>query len=461
MPRALLILLVIAHLSAHSQVPDSLQLPLDSLVQAKLELLDSIHQQTEAQLQRLKQEYDSVNAGLTLYQQKLQLTIDSLNRVGLPAERMVQKLDSVNQLKGEKLAAIQSAAEELKRKTIGRIEALELPDELKASIEQYTGTLGNLDITLPSTEFSIPSLQLRELPAFSLHGLKGIPSGISDLSLPQIGRELGEVMNNIKSVQQAIPETPTVEAVAAEAEEHAGRFIADQFGELPNLPELPSEEEAKEAMIKEAKKQVVNHFAGKEQQLQSAMENVNKYKQTFSDVQSIKDLPKKAPNPMKDKPLRERLVPGVSLQVQRRNEWWFDVNSYMGYRFSKHFTAGLGWNQRIAYDFNTGKFNSSAKVYGLRSYGEYRLNKGILPRLELECLNTPIRNLPDQTYTTREWVWSAMAGLKKEYEISKSLRGNAQVLYNMFDPEHRSPYLDRLNVRMGVEYSIPKPKRKP
>jgi hypothetical protein len=416
--------------------------------------LDSIHQQTEAQFQQLKQEYDSVNAGLTLHQQKLQFTIDSLNRVGLPAEHMMQKLDSVNQLKEAKLAAIQSTAKELKRKTIGRIEAMELPDELKSSIEQYTGTLGNLDITLPSTEFNIPSLQLKELRAFSLPGLKGIPSGIDALSLPQIDGELGEVMNNIKSVQQAIPETPTVESIAAQVEEQASQFIVDQFGELPSLPELPSEEEAKEAMIKEAKKQVMNHFAGQEQQLQSAMESVSKYKQTFSDVQSIKDLPKKAPNPMKDKPLRERLVPGVTLQVQQRNAWWVDVNPYLGYRFSKYFTAGLGWNQRIVYDGTTGSFNASAKVYGLRSYGEYRLDKGILPRLELECLNTPIRNLPDQTYTARAWVWSAMAGLKKEYKLSQSIRGNAQVLYNLFDPQYKSPYTNRINVRIGVEFSL-------
>jgi hypothetical protein len=157
---------------------------------------------------------------------------------------------------------------------------------------------------------------------------------------------------------------------------------------------------------------------------------------------------------MHGKPLIERLVPGLSLQVQKRNDWWFDFNPYVGYRFTGKITAGLGWNQRIAYDFNSGMFNKEAMVYGPRWYGEYRLKKGFVPRIELEYLNTPVRTPPDFTYDYREWVWSAMAGLKKEYRISKSLRGNAHVLYNLFDPHYKSPYTDRLNVRMGIEYHI-------
>jgi hypothetical protein len=47
-----------------------------------------------------------------------------------------------------------------------------------------------------------------------------------------------------------------------------------------------------------------------------------------------------------------------------------------------------------------------------------------------------------------------MAGLKKEYKLSQSIRGNAQVLYNLFDPQYKSPYTNRINVRMGVEFSL-------
>lgn len=159
---------------------------------------------------------------------------------------------------------------------------------------------------------------------------------------------------------------------------------------------------------------------------------------------------------MKDKPIKERLVPGLSLQIQRRNDWWFDFNPYMGYRFTGRITGGLGWNQRIAYDFKSNEFNKSSRIYGLRTYGEYRLKKGIAPRVEVEVMNSPIRTPPDFSYSTRDWVWSAMVGLKKEYKISKKLRGNAQVLYNVFDAHHKSPYTDRVNIRTGVELQMKK-----
>ena len=91
---------------------------------------------------------------------------------------------------------------------------------------------------------------------------------------------------------------------------------------------------------------------------------------------------------------------------------------------------------------------------------EERRKKGFSGRLEVEVMNTPVRVPPSQDFATQEWVWSAMAGLKKEYKISKSLRGNAQVLYNLFNPHYKSPYTDRLNMRIGIEYKIQKKKNK-
>jgi hypothetical protein len=121
---------------------------------------------------------------------------------------------------------------------------------------------------------------------------------------------------------------------------------------------------------------------------------------------------------------------------------------------------GRGWNHRIAYDFNRGKFNLDMCIYGPRSYGEFRIKKGFSGRLEVDVMNTPVRVPPSQDFATKEWVWGAMAGMKKEYRISKSLRGNAQVLYNLFNPHYKSPYTDRLNMRIGIEYKISKKKPK-
>ena len=108
-----------------------------------------------------------------------------------------------------------------------------------------------------------------------------------------------------------------------------------------------------------AKEKAIDHFAGKQEQLKAAMDKMAKYKQKYSSVSSIKDLPKRPPNAMKGKPLVERLVPGLFFQFQQKNYNLFDFNPYLGYKLSGRFTSGLGWNQRYAYDRRKENWNSS------------------------------------------------------------------------------------------------------
>ena len=60
---------------------------------------------------------------------------------------------------------------------------------------------------------------------------------------------------------------------------------------------------------------------------------------------------------------------------------------------------------------------------------------------------------------SRYWVWSAFAGLKKDYQFTKGVWGNFQILYNLYDDHYSSPYADRLTVRTGFEFPLKK-KRK-
>ncbi|HRK55689.1 MAG TPA: hypothetical protein PK185_17370 [Cyclobacteriaceae bacterium] len=439
----------------HKFIPDSLQ-------SIEFKKLDSIQQQTAIEYQTLKSEYDSITDSYTNLTNKLQTQIDSLSNLDQPFDKLATKLDSVNRVKEEKLFAVKQKAENVKQKAKEKIENLNLPKEVSGEVGKYTAALDQLDITLPDSEFSIPQLNLDEIPKIKLPGLNNPLSGdFGNLNIPEINTNLGEVTEKISSIQQELPATPTVEDVTTKAEEKATELASEKIGDIGGAPEIPaSEEQAKEMLVTEAKKQAIDHFAGKQDKLQAAMDQMSKYKQRYSNVQSIKDLPKKLPNEMHGKPLRERLVPGLSIQIQKRNDWWFDFNPYLGYRFTGRITVGLGWNHRIAFNFDKGEFNPDMYIYGPRSYGEFRIKKGFSGRLEVEVMNTPVRVPPSQDFATQEWIWSAMAGLKKEYRISKSLRGNAQVLYNLFNPHYKSPYTDRLNMRIGVEYKIPKKKPK-
>ena len=62
--------------------------------------------------------------------------------------------------------------------------------------------------------------------------------------------------------------------------------------ELYKLAELNDPAKAKEKAVAMAKEKAVDHFDGKPEQLKAAMDKISKYKQKYSSVPSIKDLPK-------------------------------------------------------------------------------------------------------------------------------------------------------------------------
>jgi hypothetical protein len=52
--------------------------------------------------------------------------------------------------------------------------------------------------------------------------------------------------------------------------------------------------------------------------------------------------------------------------------------------------------------------------------------------------------------------WGSFAGLKKEYKLFKRVRGTATFLYNLYNPDYKSPYSDQINMRFGFEFPMKK-----
>jgi hypothetical protein len=212
--------------------------------------------------------------------------------------------------------------------------------------------------------------------------------------------------------------------------------------------------------MEQVQKQAVNHFAGKEKELQSAMSQINKYKKKYASLSSIKDIPKRARNTMHGKPLIERLVPGISLQVLKKGTALIDFNPQAGYRFNGRLTVGTGWNERIGF-LRYAHVTLKDRIYGPRTFAEFKFKKGFAVRGDIEAMNTIvpplITGINSADPSSRHWVWGVFGGMKKEYTISKGIRGNLQIMYNFHDRFFKiSPYADRLNVRMGFEFPMKK-----
>jgi hypothetical protein len=229
-------------------------------------------------------------------------------------------------------------------------------------------------------------------------------------------------------------------------------------------------EAMKKMALQEVQKEAVNHFAGKEQQLQAAMNKVSQLKMKYPNLKSLQDTLKKRPNAMHGKPLIERILPGFTFQVLKTdNRTSVDFNPWIGYRFNGRLTAGAGWNSRMRLDFRHAHFGSRHGVYGPRVFGQFKLSKGFSARAELECMNTyvppSLQPLLAMDRRRREWVWGVFAGIKKDYTLYKNIKGNVQMLYNVYTLFGHHPtvniYGDALAVRLGFEFPMKKKKEAP
>ncbi|SKC88772.1 hypothetical protein [Ohtaekwangia koreensis] len=473
----ILLLLVVASLQAQQQ--DSLlnALKLDSLSIPKMDALDSIQNSFYARSDSLKLEYKSKFASIDSSRSGLQEKIDSLKSLQLPADKYTQKLDSVLQQREKVVGSLNSKIDGLKSNATNKINKLELSPELQEKASALTGNIQ--DFKLPVKDMNIPSLDLPDNPLKNLDGLNtsiespigkiGELDGLQNITgkagdLSSLTENAGAYQKDIQNITQGnltdVKQLP--QALETKAGDLAGvGDLKKSAGAIdPMLKSVESPEAMKEQAVQQVKEVAINHFAGKEQVLQEAMDKMAKLKNKYSSLNSLSEVGKKRPNEMRDKPLIERLLPGIALQIQKKgNDILVDFNPYIGYRLSGRLTSGLGWNQRYGYNTNHNSFSPSTRVYGPRIYSEFKIGKGFSPRAEVELMNTQVPpKLQSKTsdVTGREWVPGAFIGLKKEYRFIKRVKGTAQIMLRVFNYENKSPYADVLNMRIGFEFPMKK-----
>jgi hypothetical protein len=461
--------------SLQSQLP---QLP-DSL-KPSYQKLDSIRTAFNSEADSLKNKYEQAVSKLDRYTNKLTHSKDSLEKLNLPTDKYTHKIDSVAQLRQKTTSGFNAKASSLKAKTTDKLKGLDLPPQYNEPLQQITGKVDGFNVQ--SDFVKIPEV---DVPGFSMpkvDGVGDIASKAGDIGkigdignlpkvetpvgdLGQIGEQAKELQGDLKNVSKGnLEDVKSIETQAGKIEGvgelQKGTAAIDDY--KSKVGDLNDPDKAKAQAVEMAKEKAIDHFAGKQEQLKAAMDKMAKYKQKYSSVSSIKDLPKRPPNAMKGKPLVERLVPGLFFQYQQKNYNLFDFNPYLGYKLSGRFTTGLGWNQRYGYDRKKENWNSRAIIFGPRAYLDFKLGKGFIGHLETELMNSfvpfSINSHPEAGQ--REWVWGMMMGMKKEYKIYKNLRGTVLIQYNLFNPRYKAPYVDRLNSRIGFEYALKKKVKK-
>ena len=336
------------------------------------------------------------------------------------------------------------------------------------------------DVSLPQA--GIPDVNLPANPGIDVPGKIDIPDvsqSAGSLSIPQdvpsapslkdvntseytskISEQTSGYTDDVKKISEMKPGnigdvSENIEGKAMNLDEVDG--LKTQFDAADKMKRYYDPDVAKEEALSKAKLAAVNHFAGHEEELKAAMQKLSDLKTKFPHKDGVLDLFAKRQRLLLGKPFIEHFIPGLVLQFQKRQSFWVDVNPLLGYRISGRLTGGLGWNQRLAYNFDEHTWDNQNRMYGIRSFADFKLKGKLSARGEAERMNAfvPVSAL-DRSVGDRQWVWSFFAGLKTEFSFSEKVKGNTQVMYSLYNPDHRNIYTDRINIRLGMQIPLRK-----
>lgn len=248
--------------------------------------------------------------------------IDSLSSLQLSTEPYASRFDSLLASKQNKFDEIGERKKQLASETKSKIE------RWQQRIRSRLDSLGFKEVMPSATtaelnQANMPSLALPELPALSTNDFTSLDLS-ADLSI--LNKELPFAsIEGLQEFQENLSGVTDKLSLVSDLKNNAGQTIETAIGEMDAIKEIQKQTQAFESMnplgnpteqlpdadqIKEqAVEKGINHFAGKDEQLSQAMNQISKYKQKYSSVKSLKDIPKKIPNPMKEKSFIERLVP--------------------------------------------------------------------------------------------------------------------------------------------------------
>jgi hypothetical protein len=458
----------------------------DSLIHSK----DSLHTVQQVKLQ--KEKVDSIGQRLQSKTDSVAHALDPSTLMDKGISQLKNKSDSVfNGLLGSKKDTLQQKVNNVKSSVTGATQKVESSIAKVTSPFQEQGaalpninmpetgavnmpslpTPNTLNTNLPQT--TLPTdLPQADIPNIELDKVNEVKAGITEKIAEE--KEGIKGLGQLEELNQLQEKTEVVREVSSKVEavkkEGAGKVAEEALANTDQLKAVSKElsaaekakqyydpQVAKEEMLNKAKLEAVNHFAGHESDLVAVMEKLSAAKAKVPDPDGVIDLFAKRQNTQRGKKWHERLTYGLSLQFQKPSALWLDVNPYVLYKFSDKIAAGIGLTSRWSYHLKESDWRSKEKIYGPRASFEWRAKKDFALKADIECVNGvyPARIINGQLkeFDNRLWIWTYFAGVKKSFQFSEKIKGNVQMMYNLYNPEKHSPYADRINVRIGFEWN--------
>lgn len=194
-----------------------------------------------------------------------------------------------------------------------------------------------------------------------------------------------------------------------------------------------------------------NAMAAVQQNLAAAHAEIDKLKDKLSQLRnsgsSDLEMPDFKPNSQKTKPLLKRLEYSADVQFGKPNALLpstANIGLGIGFKLDDKKIIGIGASYAVGMG-TIQHISFSSQAVGVRSYFEWKAS--FLPSLggvggdlyitggyEMNY-NTAFKNI-DQLKNYDAWERSALIGLSKKYQVSKKLKGNMQLLYDLMARDH-------------------------
>lgn len=439
---------------------------------------------------------DTIDVKMLLVKQALQRQIDSLHSLGEPVALWQQRLDSLEDVvhlprqKYEKLLALEREWEKEVTEKVPDLKSISTAGEVlnekisstnEVSTELGIGPLGedlkqDIDISLPTIE--VPGINANanllkdlESPLDGLAKGEGMNTNIESISSKlesagELAGQLNEFSSELKTIQQdginrseKLPELAEQQALQINEIQELQKqhnLTEEQAKKYHQLIEQYKEEKKILEEMEEKGKELANDAIAKNQaKVDESIRNISKYRRKFPEVHDMRELPKRAPNPMKDLGWRERLVPGFSFQTFSSTRQWLQFDPQFYYRLNGNLSAGVGGMYRLSINRDQIAFADFGSMYGGKVFSQYHAFKGFFIRAEAQYVSWKPWHVQnnDPHYSNKTWV--AAAGIGRSYNLAKKIKGNAQTLYHWswrgFDP-----YRPKIMVRLGFDFSLKK-----
>jgi hypothetical protein len=420
--------------------------------------------------------------------------ISSIANKPAEVQQTVQhKADSLQQRLTQPVTSLQQKAEEKIQNVVGKdialpgdqtlgvpkdvsipgrenpgIPAVEVPNVPEIG-KDLSPTIAGQDATLPGVEapnVEVPGLD--KVKGQVTDALPEMPGEVKDVQqLTEKTKELDNALGEAGKYQKDIEAVKAgdTESLSKQAEQHAqaikpvsaaGKELTKATAEQAKYQSLIQryrDEKLIQEEIKRKAKTVANaQIAGHADKVQKAQQDLMNAKQKLSGKERVKAFFAKQSTELEGKKFYQRLLPGVTWQVYKRDYVSVDLALQTGYRVSPRLTAGVGFLYRFGIDKDFDAFVRGLKTYGGRGYMDFAVKNGIFAHGEFEGLRVdPALAAPGAAEPIKDRAFASYFGLGKRFNVTRNLRGSVLGLYRL-EYEGELPGVNKISARFGLEY---------